>query len=146
MALDFDMLADGEGQQHVGEFLFAGLAFRHHFEHPRVTRPLSRVCTRKPPATERQVRVGASGSGSPPAVSRRRFFFAARMRRASSSASGAMITSVKIFEISSAASPSSVWLKREHAAKGRNAVAGQGLADRRLSGLFPGPRRRDWHA
>ena len=41
--------------------------------------PASRSWTRRPPATVRTVRLGARGSGRPPARSRRRFFFAARM-------------------------------------------------------------------
>ncbi len=55
---------------------------------------------------ERTLSPCAFGSASAPVTSRRRFFFLAMMARASSSASGAMMTSVKSFAMSSAAIPS----------------------------------------
>ena len=49
------------------------------------SRPLSRSCTRNPPATCRKVSDAGAGSGSPPVVSSRRFFL--RREKAAASAS-----------------------------------------------------------
>ncbi len=110
MAFDFTCLATTKAKAMSASSRSVGLRLVTTVSFSAETRPLSRSCTRKPPATQRTVNPGAAASGRPPAVRRRRFFFALRILRASASASGAMMTSVKIFAISSAAAPSSVRL------------------------------------
>ena len=108
-----DVFGDGECEEHVGELALASACASGDdlgLGCARSSAILSRVCTRKPPATERKTHPEACGSGKPLAIRRRRFFLAPRMRRASSLASGATMTSVKSLAISSAASPSSTVL------------------------------------
>ena len=110
MAFDFTCLATRKAKRRSAISAGVGARLVTTFSSRSSTTALSRVCTSMPPATDFTVVPAARGSGSAPANSSRKFFFAAMIACASGVASGAMITSVKVFTISSAASASSVRL------------------------------------
>ena len=106
MAFDFTCLQTRKANSRSASSASVGARRVTTFNASAPIRPVSRVCARKPPDRLRNVMPGASGSGIPPVSSNRRFLRRATAAMAASSASGATITSVRIFAIFSAAGPS----------------------------------------
>ena len=106
-ALDFTCLATVKANSMSRTSASVGWRLVTIFRSSAVMWAMSRLCTRKPPATERNTSPVARGSGRAPVTRRRRFFLAAKTAMASSSASGAITTSVKISTMARAAAASS---------------------------------------
>ena len=131
-----DVLADREGEQQVGAApASVGARLVTTLRSFAPTRPLSRLCTRKPPATrlarsaagarDRAGRRSAAGAGSSSSAS---------SLRAPSSASGAMMTSAKILAISARGRGVERAVERDDAAEGADRDRRRAPCDR--------PRRR----
>jgi len=112
------VLGDAEGEFEVRSSASVGARFVTTFSVMSSTTALSRLCTKKPPATVFAVNPSARGSGNPPASNSRRFRLVATIAMASSVASGAMITSVKISVMARAASAIQRPVERERYTKG----------------------------
>ncbi len=108
IVFDFTCLATRKAKARSVSSALVGARLVTTFSGVSSTTALSRCCTSNPPATDFTIMPPARGSGRPPATSKRRFFLAPTMAIASSLASGAMMTSVKISVIASAACASSL--------------------------------------
>jgi len=104
------MLGDPKGELKIAPFRFARRAFGRyaqiHVVNDDIVAALHQNAARHRPIGKGRRR----GSGRPPVRRRRKFFLVATISIAASSASGAMMTSVKIFTISAAASASNLRL------------------------------------